>query len=409
MKLIRRIGPLRMMALKVTAQGAFFWFAWAFTGYQAVYLQNNGFAASEVGVLNALSSGVAILSVSFWGTVSDRIGSLRKVLFLILLCGCGLYALIPLIPTGQPYSTMLFLTALPLINFFRGSAGPMSENIQVRNCNEMRFNFGLSRATGSLFYTLGGLLAAFLLQRLISVAHTFILSFVFMIPVLCMIPFVREPKGQTISKNTSDSTPELVGVKDLFHNKKYLYFLIFAILFYTANSSGNSFVPYYMKGIGVDNTLFGVITAYRAFLEIPLLILMSRLRRKFSLQQLLAIGVGLIAMESIMLCFVVRSLSTMLLATTFYGLGNGMFIGTSLNYLYQLSPPALRARGQAFYAATSSAAGIAGNLIGGILFDQMGGKYFYLMVSAIYLVSILLFLLTNRSPKTTLPKADSPA
>lgn len=176
MKLIRRIGPLRMMGIKVTALGAMFWFAWAFGSYQTVFLQTNGFSASQVGVLNAISFAVIIVGVSFWGMVSDKIGSLKKVLFLILLFGCGFYALVPLIPTGQVYSPLLLTAVISLINFFRGSAITMSENLQVRNCNELRLNYGMSRATGSLLYTVGSLLVAFLLRKHINVSSTFWIS-----------------------------------------------------------------------------------------------------------------------------------------------------------------------------------------------------------------------------------------
>ena len=397
MNLIRRIGPLRMMAIKVTALGALFWFAWSFGSYQAIYLQDIGFAASQLGLLNAISFAVTIVGVSFWGMVSDKIRSLKKVLFLILFFGVGFYALIPLIPAGQPYSTALFLIILPFIAFFRGSVATMSENLQVRNCNELNFNYGLSRSAGSLLYTIGSLLAVFLVNRqYLKVTSTFPVSFLLMIPVLILLFFVREPRGR--SKKSAQKA-EKVSIKVLFKNKKYTTFLVFALLFYTANNCSGAFIPYYMKEINVANTNLGIILAYRAILEIPLLLLMYRFQKKFPLHIMLAAGVCLIMTEGLLFGTVVNSLPGMIMATTFFGLGNGLYIGSSMNYLYQLSPPALRASAQAYFSAVSSIAGIAGNLIGGLMFDKIGAKPAYLVVAGIYLSSVLVITFFNRNKK----------
>ena len=102
-RLLSRMGPGAKQALNLTGVNGIFWFAWAFGCYQTVYLQSVGFTASKLGVLNALSSAVAIASVSFWGMVSDRIGSLRKVLITVLLGGAALYALVPASPPGFPF------------------------------------------------------------------------------------------------------------------------------------------------------------------------------------------------------------------------------------------------------------------------------------------------------------------
>lgn len=50
--------------------------------YQTVYLQSIGFPATDFGLLNAIACAVAIFAMTFWGTVSDRIGSVRKIVIL---------------------------------------------------------------------------------------------------------------------------------------------------------------------------------------------------------------------------------------------------------------------------------------------------------------------------------------
>lgn len=381
-------------ALILTGANSLFWLAWSFSSYQTVYLQEVGFSASQLGLLNALTSGVSIASLAFWGMVSDRIRSLRKVLITVLVGGAVLFALIPAIPTGLPSSPLLLLTLIPVVYFFRGSMSPYAENLLVRNANELRLNYGLLRSVGSFLFTAGGLAITVLLP-LVGVPSTFWLSGVMMIPVVILTLLAREPNAQP-----AQSVPkEKLDLSQLFRNKSYVAFLVFGFLFYIAANCEASFFPYFIQGVGVPTDRYVVVLSYRAFLEIPFLLLMVKLRRRFSLGRLVVAAAVLMAVECVFLGLFANSLMSILLCATFFGLGNGLFIGSSLNYLYELAPSHLKASAQAFFSAVSSVAGILGNLLGGLVFDAMGAKPFYLFVATLYFLSVGVFLLTQRQPR----------
>lgn len=381
-------------ALILTGANSLFWLAWSFSSYQTVYLQEVGFSASQLGLLNALTSGVSIASLAFWGMVSDRIRSLRKVLITVLVGGAVLFALIPAIPTGLPSSPLLLLTLIPVVYFFRGSMSPYAENLLVRNANELRLNYGLLRSVGSFLFTAGGLAITALLP-LVGVPSTFWLSGVMMIPVVILTLLAREPNAQP-----AQSVPkEKLDLSQLFRNKSYVAFLVFGFLFYIAANCEASFFPYFIQGVGVPTDRYVVVLSYRAFLEIPFLLLMVKLRRRFSLGRLVVAAAVLMAVECVFLGLFANSLMSILLCATFFGLGNGLFIGSSLNYLYELAPSHLKASAQAFFSAVSSVAGILGNLLGGLVFDAMGAKPFYLFVATLYFLSVGVFLLTQRQPR----------
>lgn len=381
-------------ALILTGANSLFLLACSFSSYQTVYLQEVGFSASQLGLLNALTSGVSIASLAFWGMVSDRIRSLRKVLITVLVGGAVLFALIPAIPTGLPSSPLLLLTLIPVVYFFRGSMSPYAENLLVRNANELRLNYGLLRSVGSFLFTAGGLAITALLP-LVGVPSTFWLSGVMMIPVVILTLLAREPNAQP-----AQSVPkEKLDLSQLFCNKSYVAFLVFGFLFYIAANCEASFFPYFIQGVGVPTDRYVVVLSYRAFLEIPFLLLMVKLRRRFSLGRLVVAAAVLMAVECVFLGLFANSLMSILLCATFFGLGNGLFIGSSLNYLYELAPSHLKASAQAFFSAVSSVAGILGNLLGGLVFDAMGAKPFYLFVATLYFLSVGVFLLTQRQPR----------
>lgn len=367
-----------------------FWFAWAIGYYQSIYLQNIGFTASELGLVNALSSVVAIASVSFWGTISDKIGSLKKVLIIILSVAAVLYALLPMLPTAP----VILLSFIPAMNFFRSPTSTFADNILVRNCNEIGLNFGMLRSMGSLMFTVGAVIISVLLP-VVGVNNTFWLAGILTVPVIIFTALVREPNA-----TASHKKPEKLNPAELFHNKNYVIFLVFIFLFYIAANCESAFVPYFMADVGISSESYGIIFAYRALLEIPFLLLMSRLRRRFPLRNLVAVAAILMGLECLGFSLFVNSLPTMLLFCTLFGLGNGLFIGSSLNYVYELAPAHLKATAQSFYASVSSVAGILGNLLGGVVFDAIGSHTFYLVVFCMYLLSVLIFVTSFRNKKS---------
>lgn len=393
-KALSRLGDSGRQALVLVGVNGIFWFAWAFGCYQTVYLQNIGFSASSIGVLNAIASAVGIASVTFWGMVSDRTGSLRRVLCIVLAGGALFYGLIPAVPTGLAASHMLLMCLVPAINFFRASMSPYAENILVRNCNELRLNFGVLRSTGSFLFTVGSLIIAAWLPSL-GVQNTFWVSGLLMLIPIILTCFAREPDARPAPAKGGEGKKSL-NLGELFQNRAYTAFLVFGFLYYTASACDCNFITYFMEGIGVDAQQYGVILAYRALLEIPFLLLMVRLRKRFSLKFMVLGAVLLISLESVGFGLFANSLPAMLFFCTFFGLGNGLFLGSTLNYVYELAPSHLRASAQAFFTSVASVAGILGNLAGGVLFDAIGAKPFYLTVSALYLLSFAVFALSSR-------------
>lgn len=395
-QLFHRLGPVGTQALILAGGNGIFYFAWAFACYQTVYLQSIGFSASSLGVINAVCSAVGIASVSFWGMISDKTGSLRRVLIIVLAGNSILYTLIPQIPTGLAISQLLLFCYVPVVNFFRASMATYADNLLVRNCNELGLNFGVLRSVGSLLFTISSLIAAAWLPAL-GVANTFWITGALMIVPILFTVFSREPAARTpVKKSGGKKGKDKLNLGELFQNKAYVAFLVFGFLFYIAAACGGNYIPYFMESIGVDSKQYGVILAYRAILEIPFLVLMLRLRRKFSLRVMVLAAAVLMSLESLGFSLFADSLPTMLLFCTFFGLGNGLFLGSSINYVYELAPGHLKASAQAFFTSVASVAGILGNLLGGVVYDAIGAKPFYLLVGCLYLLSAGVFLLSFR-------------
>ena len=369
-------------AIKLIGTQVWFWVAYAVGSYQTILLQDNGFSASVIGVINALMSAVAIVGNAAWGVVSDRTGSVRRVNMILMAVGYGGFALIPFL-AGLPGAVGILMVFIPLLNFFRGPTTVFLDNLTVRNSNGLGLNYGVIRASGSIAFAVVSLLVAMYIGG-IGVENTFWLAAVLILPPVVLVLFCAEPAAAGVKKKK-------MPLALLFKEHRYVVFLVFTAVFYTAFNFEFSFLPYFLEEAGIGNTTYGVLLAVRGGMEVPLLLWLGRLLRRFNKQHLLMVAAVLIAAESLLYGTVVDSLAAAVLVSLVYGLGNGLYIGVAPNYIYDLAPDELKATAQALYASVTAAAGIAGNLLGGVLFDAVGAQPFYRITAGIFLVSILLF------------------
>lgn len=379
------ISPEARAAVNLTAVQGLFWFAWSFGSYQTVYLQSNGMSAANVGAINAISSTVAIIAMTFWGMVSDKMNSIKKTLLIALVAGTAMYAMIPFLPTGVPYTTLLFFLYVPLVNFSRCSHATLLDNITVRNCSEKRLNYGIIRAFGSFTFTIGSLIIVALIP-FVGIGTSFWLSSLLMIPAVVFLLFTSDPKSGIITAKGTKVSPG-----ELFKNYYYVAFLIFSMILYIPLSGEASFLTYLMEDTGIPTASYGTVLAVRAIMEVPFLIIIVKLRRKFKLKYMIMAACTFMALECLYLGFFAGALSDILIGGVLFGLGNGIFLGTVSLYLYKLAPAHLKATAQTIFAAVTSVAGIAGNLAGGFSYQALGGRLFYIVLGCIILFSVAVF------------------
>ena len=395
------LTPQNSEALRLTVVQSTFWASMAIGGYQTVYLQNNGFPAAQFGLLNAIACAVAIVAMTFWGMVSDRIGGVRKIMMLTLTLGVSLFALIPLIPTGQPYSALLFLIVIPIVNFFRSPMSAFVDNLTVRNCAENGLNYGTIRSSGSLWFAIAGILAVNLLIPAFGVSSTFFVAAIVMVPTILLAFFCREPQSGGRARKSR------MGAGKLFKDRRFVAFLIFGFFFYVGTAFESNFLPYLMTSINIDSTNVGLVLSVRALMEIPFLFFIVKLRRRFQLRYLIMLAAAFMGVECLLLGLFVTTLPEFVVFAAVFGFGNGLFIGTATNYIYELAPVELRATAHGLFVSVSQIAGILGNLLGGFLFDAVGGKPFYLIACGLMFLSILVFAVSFIKKGENAPAAEN--
>lgn len=389
-------------ALKLIAVQGFFWFAWSFSSYASVYLQNNGFSSSQLGMLNSVSSTVAIFATMLWGIISDKINSIKKTFIIALVSSTIFFAITPFISPSLNIWAILMFIYYPFTNLFRCSVCTLLDNLTVRNCSEKRLNYGIIRALGSFTYTVGSIIVVSVIAD-VGVSNSFWISGLLTIPAIIFLFFSDDPKALT---NTKKGEKIKVNPKELFKNYYYMTFMIFTAILYIPLCGEYSFITYFMEDVGVSNSNFAALLAVRAAMEIPFLALIVKLRKRFKLKHMIMAACVFMAIECIGNGLFVHDLPGVLIFGACFGLGNGLFIGTVSQYLYRLAPDHLKATAQTIYAAVTSVAGILGNLVGGFGYQLLGGRTFYILLGIIILVAVSFLALTFIFSKNRRNPAD---
>lgn len=377
--------------VKFAALEFIYWFAIAIGNYQTVYLQSHGFSASFIGVINATVSAMNILITPMWGMISDRMRSIRNVFLLTMTIGAVAFAFIPLIAGLPGIGTPLLLAYLCLVYAFRNPGNSMLDNWLVRYANQKMLDYGSMRSLGSLGFAIAGVAIAGAVSAF-GTGWTFPVCSIMMIPVFLMS--LRTDDTKPIAAPAAHQPKESFNPMVLFKNYYYSTLLIFAFLICLVINSAGAFLPYLLGDIGVESTRFGVITAYMAIIEIPMLMSSKKLRQSMPLYMLTILCCICYTAGCLLLSTSAHSLFSVMIIETFNGLASGLFIASASNYVYTLTPENLKATGQSIYVSVTAAAGIIASLAGGMLVDAFGATVFYMVIGFIALFSAAFMAVT---------------
>ncbi len=371
----------------------FFQFAWAFTNYQTVYLQDNGMTSSDIGILNAVCSIVGIFASAIWGVISDKINSIKKTFLIVLSLTAVTFAIMPLLPARAQYATIMFIVYCALASFVRIPAGTLLDNLTVRNCAVQNLNYGPIRAFGSFMFTVSSALSTMMLDYMSVKSLFWITALLFIIPIIFACyggdPKVIKPVNTKVDSNYAND------VKSLFKNYYYVTFLIFIVVLNIPLNAKIVFIPFLMEEQGILTTNFGVYQAICALMEIPCLFLMAKLRAKIKLKHIVVAAVALIGLESLLQGFFADTFLELCIFGCIFGLGNGLWLGSIAIYMYKLAPDSLKASAQSFFASATCGAAFVGYLVGGFAYELLGGPAFYIATGIIILVAGGFFVLTH--------------
>lgn len=348
-----------------------------------LYFIAKGLSTVEVGLLMTIGPFVAVFAQPVWGYISDRLKTVKKVIFLLwiltILSSIGLF---------QADTFIEFFIYSLFIYFFMIPSVPLLDSISIQSTQRLNLSYGSVRLWGSVGFTTLALVTGFLIGYIGGIENIhYIYWSLWVLPMGLLFLLKDEPSvGISIT---------LKSVYSVFKNQQFLWFLLMVFIISVPHRLNDSLFGVYLSELGATEQMIGWAWALAAASEIPTFALLSKFMHRFHELALLCL-VSLIYTVRWLLYALILDPWVLLFLQATHTITFAVFWIVSIHYVIRLVPAELRSTGQSIFSAVFlGLAGITGGLVGGALHDQWGGDSMYYFGAILALIAGALFLITH--------------
>ena len=355
----------------------FYYLSWAvFSALISVYLLDKDFKASEVSLVVSTSFLTSMIFQPVIGMFSDRY-DVKKVNF-VLFTLAGIGGLAFMFASSLITITIGYSFVLTLIN----GTNPVMEKI----ASSSPYQYGKIRIWGTIGYATGSWLAGMIYQ-LISPSAIFICFIITMI--LCIIGLLGTQTPSELGQNNEEKTK----TSTLFHNYKYLYYLIIAAIFQGITNMANTYIPAMFQNDGLKVSLVSTILSFAVLCEAPLVLFSNKFMDKLTNKRLLIIAYSMITIQ--FLCYALNVwLPLKVIITLITKHPSGMlFIMINLKIVSTLVPKEHQITALAFVQTLRNLSSIIFQNIAGQILDISSYQILFALSLIIIVVGFVLVIL----------------
>lgn len=349
-----------------------------------LYFANLGYSSSQIGFLMMIGPFVASMIQPFWGYLSDRLQTVKKIMFWLWIL--AIISSIALFNSGGSYAlTLCFVLA---VYFFYQPSMPLLDSISVQSAERRGSSYGSLRLFGSMGYTVVSLSGGLLLAALGGITKLPYLFWAAWVVPLILLLFLRD-------EPTEGEGMTLKALKELFTNKSFLWFLFLVFVISVPHRMNDVMLGLYMKELGASDAMVGWAWALAAGVEIPVFALLGRYLNRIHEYVLIGI-VGLLYTLRWLMYYVSDDPWMLLALQAGAAITFAVFWIVSMHYVARILPPQLGATGFSLLSMVYlGLAGMTGGVIGGRLTDLFGGASMYLFATIVSFIGGILFLATE--------------
>lgn len=367
----------------------------ATVGYASVYLLNSGFNNSMIGIILSISNVLAVILQPMLASYIDKTTKVtlaQLVIYAIIIMGIisalmyfsvdvqvVMFGLVVILFTGM-------ITLMPFVN-------SLSFVFEKRGYN---INFGLARGIGSASYAIASLfLGNFVESYDASLLPLFYVGLA--IILWYSVYSFKAPKEEiVIEKDKKEESQQLTLGQFVKKYNKLMFLLLGIVFVYFDHTVINNFFIQVVTNVGGTSSDMGNAIFLGAVLELPTMVVFSRLCKKIDCGKLLIIS-GIFYSVKHVLTYLATSMTVIYIAQCFQMLAYALFIPASVYYVSKLVDRSDLTKGQAMVTGAMTLSGVFASLLGGILLDVVGAPNMLLMGAILSVIgSIIMFFTTEK-------------
>lgn len=359
--------------------------------YFPLFYSHLGFSSPQMGLLYSVGPLISILSNLFWSMMSDRLGTVRKIMALLL--GGQLVTAIILARAADFSSVMLILS---VFYFFYYPVFPLADTMAIKIAQRHGRNFIAIRVFGSLGYSFFALTIGYVLRALGPEYSVGICIVIVVTALLITIGLKDVKRSDSVPSPVSGETPVKPlkggGLKEILFQKEVLWFFSCVFLLAIGYRMNEAFLTISLKGMHAGDEIIGWALLASALSEIPIFFLLSKYGDKFKELPLLAFASLMFALRFLFMSLA-QEPGTVVAIQAMHSISFGIYYVTAVRYITRIIPDHLRATGMALFTVVwSSGAGLLSGTFGGLIYQDAGRIVFYMVATGFSVLAFIGFL-----------------
>jgi len=349
----------------------FYWSAYCMmSSFAAFFLKSAGYTNTELGVIVAGGSCLAFVLPLFVSPVidrSDRLNASRAV-FMIQVLELVLGSLVFIISRKCTVLSVTYVVWVGLMYM----CNPLCTQIALDYSHGgQEINFGLARAFGSLAFVFASALIGKVLEH-VSFRVLPVSALAMQAILALLILLLRSQSGKRNSGHSEEQREQSTDLKGFIsHNPEFTVLLSGIAMVFI----GSQFLGVYMinvvERVGGTATTMGYLHAFFAFMEIPSMVLWSRIGRGKWTSRLLMVSMICFTLKMVLFCLA-GSVPVLFIGGIFQLLGYGMYTPAIVDYIRRSIPYEDSVKAQSLAGAMVTLGGVLASTVGGLLTDRIG-------------------------------------
>jgi PPP family 3-phenylpropionic acid transporter len=349
----------------------------AVNNYYGLYFQQEGLPGSQIGLLLGLGSLSSLLAGPLWSGLADASQRHRLILSVTVL---GNLIAVFLFPFSNTF--LWFLALMVVQSFFVGPIVSMADNAALTVLGDERDQYGRLRSGGTIGWGIIAPIAGLAVARY-GMRYNFSIYavglFLALIAVQQMHFSAHKAEGSFRG-----------GIRQLLMDRNWLVFLFVTLIGGSGNAIISNYLFVYLQKIGTSPTGMGWAITISTAMEVPALILGSRMLRKFGTYKLLLFGLACMGIRCALYAAVSapwEALAIQLLQFVSYPL----ILVAGVSFADRNSPIGMGATSQSIFRSAFMGVGyVAGGFFGGVLLQYIVVQMMFLTFGAvIFLVAVM--------------------
>lgn len=366
--------------------------------YFPLFYAHLGFSSPQMGLLYSVGPLISILSNLFWSMMSDRLGTVRKIMALLL--GGQLVTAIILYQATSFSSVLLILSCF---YFFYYPVFPLADTMAIQTAQRHGRNFIAIRVFGSLGYSFFALTIGYVL-RAMGPEYSIAICIIIVITALLITVGLKDVKrsGDSVivqaAGDESESSAQPVkgaGLGQILLQKEVLWFFGSVFLLAIGYRMNEAFLTISLKGMNAGDEIVGWALLASALSEIPVFFLLSKYGDRFKELPLLAFASLMFTLRFLFMALV-QDPGMVVAIQAMHSISFGIYYVTAVRYITRMIPDHLRATGMAIFTVVwSSGAGLLSGTFGGVIYQDAGRIVFYVVATGFSILAFAGFLLRH--------------